>query len=177
MKILVLKETLTTSQMKRFFHILGILCIFITVLHADNGVKSVYYSALRDDILVFRSSNFRVNQISIASLMKNDVVKIVDSDGELLKVELKNGKQGFVKKSDFVKVSELRSSMMSEIEILSQLDELDGFFIYVDDESRSVNDNKRLKYLKRDFMTEEFLVNLDIFEIERLIRIKEFKRR
>ena len=162
--------------MKSLFHILILLLIFNISASSLEKSESVYYKVVADEAKVYRYENFRTSKMPIATLEKGDVVKIEEKLESKMKVSLKDGKVGYVYFKQFIKLSDYKNSLMNEIEILSDLDEIDAVFLTEDNSSSLLKENK-VKYIEKSFMTEEYVVNLDVFELERLIRINKYKRR
>ena len=172
----VLNNNHIGRNMKSLFHILILLLIFNVSASSLEKSQSVYYKVIADETKVYRYENFRTAKMPIATLDKGNVVKIIEKLDTKMKVALKDGKVGFVYFKQFVKLSDYKNSLMNEIEILSDLDEIDAIFL-VEDNSSSLLKQNNVKYIEKSFMTEEYVVNLDIFELERLIRINKYKRR
>ncbi len=162
--------------MKSLFHILIVLLIFTIEVSSMESGKSVFYTSIQNEVKVYRYENFRKNKIPLATLNKGDAVKIVEILGSKMKISLKDGSEGFVFTEQFVKVSDYQNSLMNEIEVLSDLDELEPVFIIEDDADGKIG-GKKVKFIEKSFMTEAYIVNLDIYDLERLIRISKYNRR
>ena len=136
--------------------------IMVTNIRAED---KLYYE-VTEKANVYKEYNYKKNPLPAFTLSKGDVILVLKKVDGRAKIRFKN-KEGWISLKKIRKMSDIRNMIMNELEVISELKDIEPILIFEDYETGK----KYYKYIKRSFMTSEFVCNIDKESFEKYIEI------